>query len=185
MNKIIAMTSLAAAAFFAGCASTPEPTDPLPPDSAASSGSEDGLSGSGVDRRSWQEGEITGSTDSTAADRDAASQRPMETLIYFEFDSAVLGDTALRIVDAHAAYLRNTTEARVRLGGHTDERGTREYNIALGERRAESVRRALLLRGVPRAQITVVSYGEEVPAATGSGERVWAQNRRVEFNYLR
>ena len=75
-------------------------------------------------------------------------------------------------------------QARLRLEGHTDERGSREYNIALGERRAESVQRALLLRGVPRQQVTVVSYGEESPVAYGSGESAWSQNRRVEFNYL-
>ncbi len=73
--------------------------------------------------------------------------------------------------------------ARVRLEGHTDERGSREYNIGLGERRAQAVRRALLLQGVAEAQITTVSYGEERPAAEGNDEAAYAQNRRVELVY--
>jgi len=73
--------------------------------------------------------------------------------------------------------------ARVRLEGHTDERGSREYNIGLGERRAQTVRRALLVQGVAEAQITTVSYGEERPAVEGSDEAAYAQNRRVELVY--
>ena len=72
----------------------------------------------------------------------------------------------------------------MRLEGHTDERGTREYNIGLGERRAQTVRRALLLQGVAETQVATVSYGEERPAAAGSDEVAWAQNRRVEIVYL-
>jgi len=72
----------------------------------------------------------------------------------------------------------------VRLEGHTDERGTREYNIGLGERRSQSVRRAFLLQGVAETQVSTVSYGEERPASAGSDEVAWAQNRRVEIVYL-
>jgi peptidoglycan-associated lipoprotein len=71
----------------------------------------------------------------------------------------------------------------VRLEGHTDERGSPEYNIGLGERRAQAVRRALMLQGVTEAQVTTVSYGEERPAAAGQDETAWAKNRRVEFIY--
>jgi peptidoglycan-associated lipoprotein len=74
---------------------------------------------------------------------------------------------------------------RVRLEGHTDERGTREYNIALGERRAQAVRRALLLQGAADAQVTTVSYGEERPAVDGSDDSAWTRNRRVEIVYGR
>ena len=74
---------------------------------------------------------------------------------------------------------------RVRLEGHTDERGSREYNIGLGERRSQAVRRALMLQGVGATQISTVSYGEERPAATGSDEEAWGMNRRVEIVYLR
>ena len=132
-----------------------------------------------------QEGVLSSTDGYRSTDTAPGVLPPSQTVIYFEFDSAVLGDEAMRLVEDHATYLRANSDVRVRLGGHTDERGTREYNIALGERRAESVRRALLLRGVSRAQLRVVSYGEEQPVAFGSGETAWSQNRRVEFNYLR
>jgi peptidoglycan-associated lipoprotein len=88
------------------------------------------------------------------------------------------------VVAAHAKYLAAHSGTRVRLEGHTDERGSREYNIGLGERRAQSVRRALLLQGAADAQISTVSYGEERPAAPGHDEAAWAKNRRVEIMYL-
>ena len=83
----------------------------------------------------------------------------------------------------HAKYLTRNPGTRVRLEGHADERGTREYNVGLGERRANAVRDALLLRGVSARQISVVSYGEERPVSLGHNERAWDQNRRVEFVY--
>jgi peptidoglycan-associated lipoprotein len=87
-------------------------------------------------------------------------------------------------VAAHAKYLAKMGGMKVRLEGHTDERGSREYNIGLGERRAQAVRRALLLQGAAEGQISTVSYGEERPAAAGSDEGAWAKNRRVEIVYL-
>ena len=86
---------------------------------------------------------------------------------------------------AHARYLAANPTVRVRLEGHTDERGSREYNIGLGERRAQAVRRALLLQGATETQLSTVSYGAERPAAAGSNEAAWAQNRRVEIVYLK
>jgi peptidoglycan-associated lipoprotein len=87
------------------------------------------------------------------------------------------------IVTAHAKYLNGNAGNKVRLEGHSDERGSREYNIGLGERRAQAVRRALMLQGVTEAQITTVSYGEERPAVQGSDEAAYAKNRRVELVY--
>jgi peptidoglycan-associated lipoprotein len=87
------------------------------------------------------------------------------------------------VIRDHANYLLDHPEASVTLSGHTDERGSREYNIALGERRAESVKRLLLARGVSAQQVNVVSYGEEKPAVAGHGEEAWSKNRRVAFNY--
>jgi peptidoglycan-associated lipoprotein len=104
--------------------------------------------------------------------------------VYFEFDSSEIKGDGTDIVAAHAKYLASNHGARVRLEGHTDERGSREYNIGLGERRAQSVRRALLLQGAADAQISTVSYGEERPAAAGHDETAWAKNRRVEIMYL-
>ena len=88
------------------------------------------------------------------------------------------------LIAAHAKYLASNASIRVRLEGNTDERGSREYNIGLGERRAQAVRQALLLQGVAESQITTVSYGEERPAVTGHTEEAWSQNRRVEIVYL-
>ena len=103
-------------------------------------------------------------------------------VFYFEFDSSTLTPEAVNAVDAHIAVLKVNNE-NVRLEGHTDERGTREYNIALGERRANAVRQVMSAMGVPPQQIRVVSYGEERPAAVGQDEQSHALNRRVEIVY--
>lgn len=102
------------------------------------------------------------------------------TTFYFEYDSSDLKPEAMRALDVHAKDLKGNG-ARVVLEGHTDERGTREYNMALGERRSKAVQRYLVLQGVSPAQLELVSYGEERPVATGSDESSWAQNRRVEL----
>lgn len=107
------------------------------------------------------------------------------TIIYFDFDSSAIRAEYSQSLASHASNLVASSGATVRLEGHTDERGSREYNIGLGERRAQAVRRALMLQGVPGSQITTVSYGEERPAVTGSDEEAWAMNRRVEIVYLR
>ena len=104
--------------------------------------------------------------------------------IYFDFDSAVIQGQGVDVVAAHAKYLAAHPDARVRLEGNTDERGSREYNIGLGDRRAQSARRAMLLQGVADSQVTTVSYGEERPAVMGHSEAAWAKNRRVDIVYL-
>jgi len=105
-------------------------------------------------------------------------------IVYFDFDSSEIKGDGTDIVAAHAKYLAANPAARVRLEGHTDDRGSREYNIGLGERRAQSVRRALLLQGASEAQLSTVSYGAERPAVAGHDETAWAKNRRVEIIYL-
>ena len=105
-------------------------------------------------------------------------------VVYFDFDSSEIKGEGTDIVAAHAKYLSKNGPMKVRLEGHTDERGSREYNIGLGERRAQAVRRALLLQGAAEGQLSTVSYGEERPAAAGSDEAAWAKNRRVEIVYL-
>ena len=107
------------------------------------------------------------------------------TIIYFEYDRAEIKPEFVPIVTAHAKYLNANSANKVRLEGHSDERGSREYNIGLGERRAQAVRRALMLQGVTEAQITTVSYGEERPAVQGSDEAAYSKNRRVELVYGR
>jgi peptidoglycan-associated lipoprotein len=101
-------------------------------------------------------------------------------VFYFEYDSSNLTPEALAALDAHIAALHTNTK-NVRLEGHTDERGTREYNLALGERRAITVRDYMVANGIENFRIETISYGEESPMAYGSGDGNWAQNRRVEL----
>ncbi|HET9019358.1 MAG TPA: peptidoglycan-associated lipoprotein Pal [Acetobacteraceae bacterium] len=104
--------------------------------------------------------------------------------IYFSFDSSVITGDGTQIVSAHAKYLSDHPQARVRLEGNTDERGSPEYNIGLGMRRAQAVRQALLLQGASANQITVVSYGAERPVDPAHDESAWSKNRRVDIVYL-
>jgi len=104
----------------------------------------------------------------------------LDTTFYFDFDKSTLKPQARATLVAHAERLKESGD-RVRLEGHADERGSREYNMGLGERRAKAVRDFLVLQGVPASRIETVSYGEERPAVQGSNERAWEQNRRVEL----
>ena len=113
--------------------------------------------------------------------QQALADLQQKSIVYFDFDSSEIRAEYVPVVAAHAAYLVKFPTGRVRLEGHTDEKGSREYNIGLGERRAQTVRRALMLQGVAEAQITTVSYGEERPAVEGSDDAALAQNRRVEL----
>lgn len=117
----------------------------------------------------------------------AAAQRALEeaaraagTVFYFDFDSSVLKPAVQVALDAHIALLK-TDDRRLRLNGHTDERGTRDYNMALGERRANAVRDYMMFQGIAGYRIETVSYGEEQPQAYGRGESNWSRNRRVEL----
>ena len=103
--------------------------------------------------------------------------------VYFDFDSYVVKDEYKSLVGAHAGYLRGNPSARVLLQGNTDERGSREYNLALGQRRADAVRYAMTLSGAKDSQIESVSLGEEKPRGTGHDEASWAENRRVDIRY--
>jgi peptidoglycan-associated lipoprotein len=104
--------------------------------------------------------------------------------IYFEFDSFEIKPEFQSLMEAHAKYLRDNRSRKISLEGHTDERGSREYNLALGQKRAEAVRRALTLLGVNESQLEAVSLGEEKPRALGHDEAAWAENRRVDLRYL-
>ena len=104
-------------------------------------------------------------------------------VVYFGFDQGDVSSEYVALLEAHGRYLAANPSSRVRLEGHGDERGSREYNIGLGERRAQAVRQILLLQGATAAQLSTVSYGEERPAVLGSDEEAWALNRRVELVY--
>ena len=103
--------------------------------------------------------------------------------VYFDFDSYEVKSADREVIMAHAQYLASHPEAKVVLEGHADERGTREYNIALGERRAKAVSQLMLLQGASQSQIDVISFGEERPVALGHDESAWSANRRVEILY--
>ena len=104
--------------------------------------------------------------------------------VYFDFDSAVLPDSARPVVESHAKYLASTRTAKVRIEGHCDERGGREYNLALGQKRAQATLKALQLVGAPNADLEATSFGKERPRDQGHDESAWAQNRRADLNYL-
>ena len=111
---------------------------------------------------------------------DDALAAGLTRVIYFDFDSFIVKDEFRGAVDAHAKRLTANKGKKVIVEGHTDERGGREYNLALGQKRAEAVQKSLTLLGVSAEQIEAVSFGEERAALTGSGEEVWAKNRRAE-----
>lgn len=106
-----------------------------------------------------------------------------ELIVYFEYDQSEVPAQYNDMLAAHGQYLSSNPNARIRLEGHADERGSREYNIGLGERRSQAVRRILLLQGASAEQLSTVSYGEERPAALGSDEEAYSLNRRVEIVY--
>jgi len=114
---------------------------------------------------------------------DAGTDLLAKRRVYFAFDSSAVDDENRAIVEAHAAYLAANKNVKVVFEGHADERGTREYNLALGERRAQAVERMVRVLGLPADRIKTVSYGEEKPVAMDHDESAWSLNRRVEIIY--
>ena len=106
-----------------------------------------------------------------------------QRIVYFDYDSFVVKAEFQKVLEAQARFLMANKSRKVAIEGHTDERGGREYNLALGQKRAEAVRRALALLGVSDAQVEAVSFGKEKLAATGGDESAMAKNRRAEFSY--
>ena len=104
-------------------------------------------------------------------------------IVYFDYDSYVIKPEFQAVIEAHARFIKAGGNRKLMVEGHTDERGGREYNLALGQKRAEAVRRALALLGVQDAQVEAVSFGKEKPAAQGGTEEVHAKNRRAELSY--
>jgi peptidoglycan-associated lipoprotein len=121
-------------------------------------------------------------TTGTAVTDTSSSEATLSNVVYFDFDQYALTAESRAVLLAHADKLKGASVA-VRLEGHADERGSREYNMALGEKRANAVRDFLVTQGVNGSSLEVVSFGEEQPAATGSDEASWSQNRRVEVKY--
>ena len=172
MNPCLRAATLAALVIVAACASDKSKTD-------QSSGSAESGVGNPTQTNSASDS-IVGTPTQNASNAGAAGL-PSGNVLYFDFDSSALSQADQQLVEAWGAYLSANAGAKVRLEGHTDERGTREYNVALGERRANAVLQALTARGVSANQLSVASFGEERPVAVGHDEAAWAQNRRVEI----
>ena len=164
--------SLAIVALIAGCSSGTKLNDAPVVDRSGGTGS--GGAASGV---------APVSIDQSA--QTAQGPVGVARIVYFDFDSYTIKPEFQSLIDGHARFLKANPQRRISIEGHTDERGGREYNLALGQKRSEAVRRALGLLGVSDNQIEAVSFGKEKPAAQGSGEDVWAQNRRAEITYRR
>lgn len=169
-KQLILGTVVAAGLVLTGCASKGNKTG------AEGAGDSSGMS-SGAATDPYANGGALGSDDTSGL---TLAQRT----VFFEFDSTEINSDGRAIIDRFAKYLVAHPTTKLRLEGHADERGTREYNVGLGERRANAVQQGLLAGGASAAQISVVSYGEERPADPGHDESAWAKNRRVEIVQL-
>jgi len=165
--------SLAIVALIAGCSSGTKLNDTPVTDRSGSMG------GAG------NQGAATAVAPVTIDPNAGTAQGPMgvERIVYFDYDSYTVKPEFQSVIDGHARFLKANPQRRVSIEGHTDDRGGREYNLALGQKRSEAVRRALTLLGVNDSQIEAVSFGKEKPAVQGADESAYAQNRRVELNY--
>ncbi len=168
LKKIFAIMLTASAVMMTGCANKPKSQVVVAPLGMGGGHLNGGYMGGGL-------------VNNSDAIRNAAQN--LQSTVHFDFDSDAIKPEAARILDAQANFLNSNQGARVQVAGHTDERGTREYNMSLGERRAAAVRSYLGSRGVNTSNIEIISFGEEQPVATGSNEASWAQNRRAELSY--
>lgn len=169
--------ALAATALVAGC-SSPVKLDEPPVQDRGTAAAGMGGAGSGG---TTQSGVAPVDLGRTAA--DAQGPVGVARIVYFDYDSYTVKPEFQSLIEAHSRFLRANSARRVVIEGHTDDRGGSEYNLALGQKRAEAVRRAFGLLGVTDSQIEAVSFGKEKPAATGSDEAAYAQNRRAEISY--
>jgi len=172
--KLGSLIVLALVVLIAGCSSTGDKKDgDVSIEDRGTDAGDSGAVASGA----------TSGTDYSSAALNDPNSPLSRRVIYFEYDSAEITYDGQQLLVEHAGYLVANPGTHITLEGHTDERGSREYNIALGDRRALSVERVLELNGVSAEQITIVSYGEEKPAAEGHSDAAWRLNRRVELVY--
>ena len=183
MRKMsMVLVTLAALVAVTGCGKKPKPSTTPSGDVVTlvqtPSAQPSGAAAAGANTSGFKQGSAAAGALGPAG--ELGSQR----VIYFDFDNSDIRPEFVDVVAAHGRFLAANPALRVRLEGHTDERGSREYNIALGERRSQTVRRALALQGVKESQIATVSYGAERPAVAGSDESAYTKNRRVELFYI-
>jgi len=168
-NRILALALVTTALFAFGCAkkTTPVQTTPAPP--------------SATQTPSTTPGTTTPTPSGTPGAETPGAQLSDLATVYFALDSSTLDEAAQAVLDRNAKLLRDNASWTVTIAGHCDERGTVEYNQALGERRALAVRDYLVAAGVPESRLRTVSYGKEMPAVDGHDESAWSRNRRAEF----
>jgi peptidoglycan-associated lipoprotein len=179
MRKLLSVMLLVSVMALGACAHKPVTTDAPPSSQVPAAGAQTNAA-TGPSAAGAAGANVTGGDDVAGPQEGILAQRT----IYFAFDSSDLSGEGTALIAAHAHYLVGHSNLHVRLEGSTDERGSREYNIGLGERRAQAVRRAMLLQGVAEMQLSTVSYGAERPAVDGHDEEAWAKNRRVVINYV-
>jgi len=167
--------SLAIVALIAGCSSGTKLNDTPVVDRVG------GMAGQGSGSGGAASGVAPVTIDPNA--QNAAGPVGVARIVYFDYDSYTVKPEYQSLIDGHARFLKANAQRRVSIEGHTDDRGGREYNLALGQKRSEAVRRALTLLGVNDSQIEAVSFGKEKPSVQGGGESAWAQNRRAEISY--
>ncbi len=172
-------TLLTATAFLAACETASTTTGDVTSSAQSSSTNTATTASSSSSSSSSSSASSSGSGESSSASVKSEFAK-VGTTVLFDFDSAQLTDYAQRVLDRQAAFMKARPETRVIIGGHADERGTREYNLALGERRASSARDYLVAKGVNAARIRIISYGKERPASVGSTEAAWRLNRRAQ-----
>ncbi len=169
------------AATLVGCSTTPTTEAPVDDKSGAA-----GAAGStGAQTSGSQAGGVSGSATGSMAGNPLRDPNNIlsKRSVYFDFDSFVVKDDYKAVVEAHARYLQQHRDAHMTINGNTDERGSREYNIALGQKRADAVKRMMLLLGATDNQIETVSFGKEKPKNPGHDESAWAENRRDDIVY--
>ena len=168
-------------AVLAGCSTQPSaPVDDQSTAAAAAAAAKSGATTSGTTTSGLSGASTgTGNMDALKDPNSVLSKRS----VYFEFDSFVVEDKYKAQIEAHAKYLANNKNAKITLQGHTDERGSREYNIALGQKRADGVKKMLLLMGAQESQLESVSLGEEKPRCTETTEACYGENRRSDMLY--
>ena len=183
MKRIVSIAFLlAGAALLAGCPKKPTTVEP-PTAGTQVGGSSSTSPGGGASTSGSALGGDAGAMGGRGMGAESGGLSGRK-VIYFDFDKSEIKPEFADIVTANAQNLTSHPNLKLKLEGNTDERGTREYNIGLGERRAQAVRRALMLQGVAETQLSTVSFGAERPAAEGDDEAAWSQNRRVELVYL-
>jgi peptidoglycan-associated lipoprotein len=169
----LAWAALAISALLFGGCSSMQSSEEAPVGDATGAGGAGGAGGTaGARGTKWSGGAL-----------DDPSSPLYKRVVYFEYDSVELVPESRDVLRAHGSYLSSNRNTSITIEGHCDERGSREYNLALGERRAQTVKRYLEAEGVSSGQLAIISYGEERPANTGHSESAWAENRRGVLAY--